>query len=147
MEVQRRGFYAGEASEITGIPYRTIDHWARTGLITPSISEARGSGRSRLYNFNDLLALRVVRDLRDKGISVQSLRKVIKLLRRTNMDSSFAEAQLLVIGKDVAIVGSTREIESVLFTPGQLYLPPAMIFDLRKPMAEVQRQVARLRVA
>ncbi len=147
MEIERRRFYAGEASQITGIPYRTIDHWARTGLLTPSISEARGSGRSRLYSFKDVLALRVIRDLREKGIPAQALRKVIKLLRRTGMDSRLDEVQLLVIGKDVAIVNNTREIESVLSAPGQLYLTPALIFDLRKPIAEVRREVARLRVA
>lgn len=147
MEIERRRFYAGEASRITGIPYRTIDHWARTALVTPSISEARGSGRSRLYSFKDVLALRVVRDLREKGISAQAVRKVVKLLRRTGIDSRMDEVQLLVIGKDVAIVNKTREIESVLSAPGQLYLTPALIFDLRKPIAEVRREVARLRVA
>jgi DNA-binding transcriptional MerR regulator len=144
---REQGFYAGEAAQITGIPYRTMDHWARTGLITPSISAARGSGRSRLYSFKDLLALRVVRDLREKGISVQSLRKVIELLRKTGLDSPLTQAQLLVIGKDVAIVNNTQEIESVLSAPGQLYLTPAMIFDLRKPIADVRREVARFRIA
>jgi DNA-binding transcriptional MerR regulator len=142
-----RGFYAGEAANITGIPYRTIDNWARTGLITPSISEARGAGRSRLYSFKDLVALRVARELRDKGTSVQSLRKVIKLLRRTGLDSPLAEGRLLVVGKDVAIVRSPDEIESVLSTPGQLYLNSGLVFDLRKPIADVQRQVALLRSA
>ncbi len=147
MEGDQRGYYAGEAARITGIPYRTIDHWARTGLVTPSVSGARGSGRSRLYDFNDLLALRVARDLRAKGISVQSLCKVIKVLRKRGMESPLVNAHLLVIGKDVAIVSSAADIESVLSSPGQLYLTPTMIFDLRKPIAEVRRTVARMRIA
>jgi DNA-binding transcriptional MerR regulator len=140
-----RGFYAGDAARITGIPYRTIDHWARTGLITPSISEGRGAGRSRLYNLKDLIALRVARDLRDRGISIQSLRKVVKKLRSTGLN--LAGAQLLVIGKDIAIINDAREIESVLSVPGQLYLTPGTIFDLRKPIADIHRNVARLHVA
>ena len=147
MNFAERGFYAGEAANITGIPYRTIDHWARTGLIKPSISEAKGAGRSRLYSFTDLVALRVVRDLRNKGISVQSLRKVVTLLRAMGMESSLADGKLLVIGQDVAIVKGANEIESVLSTPGQLYLNSGVIFDLRKPIADVQRTVARLEVA
>jgi DNA-binding transcriptional MerR regulator len=147
MVEQQRGFYAGEAAEITGIPYRTIDHWARIGLITPSISQARGAGRSRLYSFKDLVALRVTRELREKGTSIQSLRKVIMLLRSTGLDSPLADAQLLVIGKDVAIVRSAHEIESVLATPGQLYLTPGTVLDLRKPIAEVQYKAARMRIA
>ena len=147
MDDERRGYYAGDTAHVTGIPYRTIDHRARTGLITPSISGARGAGRSRLYSFSDLVALRVARELRDKGTSIQSLRKVVKLLRTAGMSSPLAKARLLVIGKDVAIINSANEIESILSKPGQLYLTPGLIFDLRKPMAEVRRNVARLKVA
>jgi len=144
---RERGFYAGEAATITGIPYRTIDHWARTGLVTPSISQARGAGRNRLYSFSDLIALRVARELRGKGTSVQSLRKVITLLRNTGMEPPLSEARLLVVGKDVAIVKSPGEIESMLSSPRQLYLNPAMVLDLRKPIADVERRVSRLRIA
>jgi|SRR5579872_2638045 len=147
MQSQRRGYYAGEAAQITGIPYRTIDHWARTGLVKPSLADSSGSGRSRVYDFKDLVALRVARDLRDKGISVQSLRKVVDLLRRDGIESPLTEVKLLVIGRDVAIVKSTQEIESVLSVPGQFYLTPATIFDLRKPIADVTREVARIQVA
>jgi DNA-binding transcriptional MerR regulator len=147
MDDEQRGYYAGEAARVTGIPYRTIDHWARTGLITPSISEARGTGRSRLYSFSDLIALRVIRELRDKGTSIQSLRKVVKRLRVAGINSPLVEARFLVIGKDVAIINNANEIESTLSKPGQLYLTPGLIFDLRRPMAEVRRNVARLKVA
>jgi DNA-binding transcriptional MerR regulator len=147
MDDAKRGYYAGEAAEVTGIPYRTLDHWARTGLVTPSISEARGAGRSRLYSLDDLVALRVARELREKGISIQSLRKVIKKLRAIGLENPLAGAHLLVIGKDVAIVKSPSEIESILSTPGQQYLTPGLIFDLRKPMAEVRSNIVKLRVA
>ena len=142
-----RGFYAGEAAHIAGIPYSTLDHWARTGFITPSISEARGAGRGRLYSFKDLVALRVARELRNKGVSIRSLRQVVRLLHRTGLQYPLAEARLLVVGKDVALVNSAQEIESVLARPGQLYLTPATILDLRKPIAEVHRGIERLRVA
>ena len=35
--------------KIVGISYRQLDYWARTGLVTPSIREAGGSGTQRLY--------------------------------------------------------------------------------------------------
>jgi len=140
-------FYTGEAARITGIPYRTIDHWARTGLLTPSISKGRGSGRCRLYSLGDLLALRVVRDLRATGVSGKSLRKVINVLHKSALDAPLAQVQLLVIGRDVAIVHNTFEIQSVLGTPGQLYLTPGFVFDLRKPIADVKRKIAEFHAA
>jgi len=147
MDDTKRGYYAGEAAEVTGIPYRTLDHWARTGLVTPSISEARGAGRSRLYSFTDLVALRIARELREKGISIRSLKEVVKRLRTISLENPLAGPHLLVIGKDVAIVKSPSEIESILLKPGQLYLTPGLIFDLRKPMAEVRSNIIKLRVA
>src|SRR5262249_26709975 len=99
------------------------------------------------YSFSDLIALRVARELREKATPVQSLRKVIKVLRNTGMESPLSEARLLVVGKDVAIVKSPGEMESVLSSPGQLYLNPAMVLDLRKPIADVERRVSLLRIA
>ena len=71
-------FSAGEAAKITGVPYRNLDHWARTKFIVPSISEARGTGTERKYAFDDLVALRVARELREGGISTQALRQVVR---------------------------------------------------------------------
>jgi DNA-binding transcriptional MerR regulator len=112
-----------------------------------NIDPARGAGRSRLYSFNDLVALRVARELREKGISIQSLKKVVKKLRTISLENPLAGPHLLVIGKDVAIVKSPSEIESILLKPGQLYLTSGLIFDLRKPMAEVRLNIVNLRVA
>lgn len=147
MAEAERGYYAGEAAEIAEIPYRTLDHWARTGLVTPSISEAKGAGRSRLYSFKDVVWLRTARELRDEGVSVQAIRKVLKLLADGGLDTNDTESRLLVIGRDVAIARTTGEIESLLRSPGQLFLNPAMLFDLRKPMGHVKRNVEARRSA
>ncbi|MCH8913131.1 MAG: hypothetical protein IIA33_06130 [Planctomycetes bacterium] len=34
-------------SELTGASLRQLDHWARTGLLTPSGRQARGKGTRR----------------------------------------------------------------------------------------------------
>lgn len=76
------GAYRGPfACAVIGITYRQLDYWARTGLVRPSVSEARGSGSQRLYSFRDLLELRVVRTLLDAGISLQSAREALDALR------------------------------------------------------------------
>ena len=41
------GFTGRRTAEIVGISYRQLDYWARTGLVTPSLAEARGSGSRR----------------------------------------------------------------------------------------------------
>ena len=41
------GFRGPQVCSIVGITYRQLDYWARTDLLRPSISEARGSGTQR----------------------------------------------------------------------------------------------------
>ena len=62
------GFRAPEAKRIVGITYRQLDYWTRTGLVTPSIKDAHGSGTQRLYSFQDLATLRVIKGLLDTGV-------------------------------------------------------------------------------
>ncbi len=75
------GYRVPDVCKIVGISYRQLDYWARTGLLTPSIREAGGSGTQRLYSFQDLVQLRVIKKLIDAGISLQRIRKAIVYLR------------------------------------------------------------------
>lgn len=91
------GAYRGPfACAVAGITYRQLDYWARTGLVRPSVSEARGSGSQRLYSFRDLLELRVVKTLLDAGISLQSARKALDALRHAGV--TVASANLVLRG-------------------------------------------------
>lgn len=74
------GYGARQAADIAGISYRQIDYWARTELVTPSLKEAEGSGSQRLYSFQDLLKLRVVKSLLDAGVTLQAIRQATATL-------------------------------------------------------------------
>ncbi len=76
------GFGARAVLALTGISYRQLDHWARTGLVGSSIRQAAGRGSRRVYSFSDLVALRVVGQLREAGVSVQTIRRAVAWLRR-----------------------------------------------------------------
>ncbi len=79
----RSGFgYRGPvAATAAGITYRQLDHWARTGLVAPSIRTAGGSGTTRLYSLRDILVLQVVRRLLETGVSLAGVRASIATLR------------------------------------------------------------------
>jgi DNA-binding transcriptional MerR regulator len=95
-------FSTGDAVRICGVSFRNIDYWARTKFIAPSIAEAKGTGTERRYSFSDLLALRVARELREAGVSTQSLRRVVEFLRaRKGWTNPLAECHLIVTGSDV----------------------------------------------
>lgn len=75
------GFRGPVAANVAGISYRQLDYWARTGLVTPEVRSASGSGSQRLYSFRDVLLLKVIKRLIDAGISLQQIRKAVEHLR------------------------------------------------------------------
>lgn len=55
------------AAHEAGVTYRQIDFWCRTGVLTPSIQPASGSGSQRVYSAADVEALQVLGLLRRVG--------------------------------------------------------------------------------
>jgi DNA-binding transcriptional MerR regulator len=81
--VDEQGYRVPEVCRVVGITYRQLDYWARTGLVAPSIRQAGGSGTQRLYSFQDLLQLRIIKSWLDTGISLPQIRRAIEHLRET----------------------------------------------------------------
>jgi DNA-binding transcriptional MerR regulator len=75
------GYRVPDVCRIVGISYRQLDYWTRTGLVRPSIRDAQGSGTQRLYSFQDLALLKIIKKLLDTGVSLQQVRKAIGTLR------------------------------------------------------------------
>ena len=133
-------FSTGEAVRITRVSFRNIDYWARTKFIAPSIAEAKGTGTERRYSFSDLLALRVARELREAGVSTQSLRRVVEFLRsRKGWRNPLAECHLIVTGSDVQVATSPEKIMSALQMPGQTSF--AFVFDLARTIGEMKEEI------
>jgi len=80
MSEEAHGFGVPEVLKIVKVSYRQLDYWARTELVRPSLKEAEGSGSQRLYSFQDLLKLRVVKSLLDAGVSLQKIRIAVDTL-------------------------------------------------------------------
>jgi len=121
------GFRGPQVCSIVGITYRQLDYWARTDLLRPSITEARGSGTQRRYSYLDLLQLKVIKQLLDAGLDLRHARKAIDCLRASGEDISAAN---LVIEKDRALLRSGEEIIDLL-RGGQV------MFNITVPMAQV----------
>ena len=96
------GYSGKKTAEIAGITYRQLDYWARTDLIRPSLSDASGSGSRRLYAYADLLELRIIKQLLDAGLKLESVRDVFAELRRIVGDD-IASANLVIEGASVAL--------------------------------------------
>lgn len=105
-----QGFGGADACEVSGITYRRLDYWARTGLVRPSIRDARGSGSHRRYSTLDVLLLALVAELSANGLSLQCIRSLLPAIRPAAM-----RAEWLVVWSDgLAMPYSAEEIAALL---------------------------------
>ncbi len=102
------GYRGPTACNIVGITYRQLDYWARTDLVSPSVQRAEGSGSQRLYSFNDIVALRVVKRLLDAGVSLQRVRLAIDTL--ASQGRSPSDVTIVSDGANVFMVDDDREV-------------------------------------
>ena len=109
-----KGFRAPQVCNLVGITYRQLDYWARTGLITPSLQEASGSGTQRLYSFTDVIQLKVIKRLKDAGMSLTKIRLAIKTLRNELGVDSLSDITILVDGSSIVAAKSPSEVVDVL---------------------------------
>jgi DNA-binding transcriptional MerR regulator len=103
------GYRGPTACAAAGITYRQLDYWARTGLVEPGIRSARGSGSQRLYGFQDILVLKVVKRLLDTGVSLQNIRTAVAHLRERGIDD-LAQITLMSDGASVYECTSADEV-------------------------------------
>lgn len=106
------GYRGPTACNIVGITYRQLDYWARTDLVSPSVQRAEGSGSQRLYSFDDIVALRVVKRLLDTGVTLQQVRMAIAGVR--GRGHSLSNVTLMSDGTQVFMVDDNAEVIDLL---------------------------------
>src|SRR5690349_10768032 len=95
----------GELSRRTGVPVKTLRFWSDEGLLPPASRSASGY---RLYAEEALVRLDLVRTLRDAGLGLDAIRKV---LRR---DLSLADALRLQLAAVEAHAASLQRVAAAL---------------------------------
>jgi DNA-binding transcriptional MerR regulator len=110
--IEQQGYRVPEVCKIVGITYRQLDYWARTELVTPSVKDASGSGTQRLYSFQDLVTLRVIKNLLDTGVSLQRVRRAVDHLQ--SMERPIARVTLMSDGKGVYEAHSPQAVVDLL---------------------------------
>src|SRR4051794_29579082 len=116
--------YSGtKTAQIVGITYRQLDYWARTDLVRPSLADASGSGSRRSYSYRDLLELRVIKNLLDAGIKLESVRQVFEYLRR-ELNRDIASAHIVISGNQAVLCDGDELVDVVRRGQGVLNVLP-----------------------
>src|SRR5207237_4665289 len=70
-------FTSQQLIALTGITPRQLQWWDERGIVRPE-----REGHRRLYSMDDIAEVAVIVELRDKGFSLQRVRKVMRFLQR-----------------------------------------------------------------
>jgi len=147
------GLYRAQvACRICRVTPRMLDHWIRSEVIRPTKTyRATPGGRDLfLFSFDDLLRIRVVRALREAGLSLQQIRKAIRRLRSLS-GREWSSKWLVSVGDRLYGVATPNALETLSGrTPGQLAFAVIALGPTRETLVkdlERQRPVetARLR--
>ncbi len=109
------GFTSSQVVRFTGITLRQLQWWDERGMVVP-----RRQGHRRLYSMEDLAEIAVICELRQRGFSLQRVRKVMVFLQRElgkrlyQSASSNSQIHLLTDGKNIFIKDSPESIVDVL---------------------------------
>jgi predicted RNase H-like HicB family nuclease len=134
-------FNTNMVCKLTALTKRQIDYWDRIHFIKPSTREASGYGSIRLYSFTDLVQLKVAATLKDKGLSVQKIRKSINYLKKTfpEVERPLAEMKLITDGESVFVLTEKKQVILDSLSKGQIVMSIAIGEIIEELRGEVEK--------
>lgn len=115
-------FSPEDVQRIVGLTRKQLDYWDRLRLVSP-----RKQHGTRYYDFRDLIGLRTVKQLLEKGVSASRLQRAVAALNQKldQVQAPLSQLRILSDGKDVVVEQGGARLEPV---SGQF----AMNFETRE---------------
>lgn len=122
------GFSTPQTARLSGASYRQLDYWSRTGVLTPSLADAAGSGSQRRYSIEDVALARLVCQISRQGHSLRFAAALVAALR----DPDAWDAFLVIVDDRITVTltpGAVLADQSVVFA--QIVSPAAALAEVR----------------
>jgi len=122
-------FNTNTVSKLTGLTKRQLHYWdSDIHFIKPSVSEASGYGSVRLYSFTDLVQLKFAKTLKDKGLSLQKIRKSITYLKKEfpEIEKPLAQMRFLTDGENIFVLTEDKQTMIDTLSRGQMVMSIAL---------------------
>lgn len=146
-----RSFTSHEVCRLTLVTVRMLQWWDETGIISPAIV-----GRCRAYRAQEVLGVMVIRELKERGFSLQQVRAIWRMIQRQRIEF-FGPGRRWLVTNGARVLLLT-DAESVLAILSERRRPPFVVIALdplhqrliqqagttRKPPA-MERTVAQFR--
>lgn len=130
-------YTARDVARIFGLQESRVLYWARTGVVGPSV---RRAGRG-YYTFQDLITVKTAKELIERGLSLQAVRKNLAALRAALPDVARPLSQMRIVsdGDRLVVVEDARAFEPL---SGQMVMDFA-VSNLWSEVAEVMELPVR----
>lgn len=122
----------------TGITGRQLQWWDERGIVVPL-----RQGHRRLYSLDDLAEVAVICDLRERGFSLQRVRKVMRLLQKefkkrlVETVTAHSEYHLLTDGNKIYLKNSAEQVIDILKNSRQPMLAVCLSDTVRQIRADL----------
>jgi len=127
------GFSSADVSKITGVSLRQLQWWDEQGVVSPV-----QSGHKRLYQLSELIEIGLINELRQKGVSLQKIRRVLRFLEEELGQGLYAairngaEIHLLTDGQNLYLEDSHKNIIDILKNSRQPILSVCITDHVRR---------------
>ena len=137
---------------MTGLTAKQLQVWESGGLVAPAIPSHRtaaGGYNERRYTPIDLFELLVLADLRRRGLSVQQLRGIVRVLKEQFSTRLFdatgdgGAVRLLADGREVYARTASGEFFNLLKAPSQPLLTLGNEGFLKELGGKVRRRTSK----
>jgi DNA-binding transcriptional MerR regulator len=141
-------FTSRDVVRLTGITPRQLQWWDERRIVVPI-----RQGHRRLYSMEDLAEVAVICELRQRGFSLQRVRKVMRFLQRefgkrlAETVSGTSEYHLLTDGKTLYLETSPRQIVDILKNARQPMLAVCLSDTVRQVRAEIRAKKSSAQVS
>ena len=111
----KTSFTSLEVAELTGLTLRQLQWWDEQKIVVAS-----REGHRRVYSLDDLAEIAILCDLRQRGFSLQKIRRVVRFLQKelgrrlVQTVRSADEYHLLTDGRHIYLQDSARGVVDLL---------------------------------
>jgi len=141
-------FTSQDVIRLTGITARQLQWWDERRIVVPE-----RQGHRRIYSFADVTEVAVICELRNKGFSLQRMRKVVRFLQKefskrlAETVSGSSSYHLLTDGRTLYLETSPQQIVDILKSSRQPMFAICLSDTVRQVKASVSGRKRPGRIA
>lgn len=140
--MSERSFSTPEAVAASGVNGPVLHYWCKTGFVTPSVKKGAGTGSRRRWSYEDLLALRVAKCLREIGVPLSGMRAAVRLVQRGFDAGRYGLMLLVDVPDDEAVFA--RYSELLEEASARLLVTACVVVDMDLVREEVNEAIVGL---